>query len=164
MQKNMQNMHCSLDQFANSSCASIGFNDISTENQAVSKRTHAQSSSSRGDSSCWDHSRGTTTLPTRSVLRQIRFLLLKKHNMSNMQNITKKLDWYTKSSTWLCVHSSWNWVSQTNSRRRIQCHFRVLPSQLSSVPPAGEATAGGCWCGGHRAPGLGGGLRARFLD
>ena len=72
------------------SCASIGFNEISTENQAVSKCTHAQSSSSRGDSSCWDHSRGTTTLPTRSLLHQIRFLLSKKHNMSNMQNITKK--------------------------------------------------------------------------
>ena len=72
MQKNMQNMHCFLDRFAKSSCASIGFNDISTENQAVSKRTHAQSSSSRGDSSCWDYGRGTTTLPSRSVLLQIR--------------------------------------------------------------------------------------------
>ena len=40
----------------------------------------------------------------------------------------KKLNWYTKSSTWICVHSSWNWVSQTHFRRRLQCHFRVLPS------------------------------------
>ena len=46
-------------------------------------------------------------------------------------------------STWLCVLSSWNWVSPTHSRHRLQCHFRVLPSQLSSVlPPPLERSLG----------------------
>jgi hypothetical protein len=47
----------------------------------------------------------------------------------------KKLNWYTKSSTWFCVLSSWTRVSRKQTRRRPQCHSRVLPLKLSSVPP-----------------------------
>ena len=47
----------------------------------------------------------------------------------------KKLNWYTKSSTWFYVLSSWTWVSRKQTRRRPQCHSRVLPLKLSSVPP-----------------------------
>ena len=69
--------------------------------------------------------------------------------MSNMHNMyvkyaqyaqyvkydQKKLNWYTKSSTWLCVLSSWTRVSRKQTRHRPRCHSRVRPSKFSSVPP-----------------------------
>ena len=47
----------------------------------------------------------------------------------------KKLNLYTKSSTWLCVLSSWIRVSRKQTRPRPPCHSRVRPSRFSSVPP-----------------------------
>ncbi len=70
---------------------------------------------------------------------------LNMYNMHNMLNMSKyalyvkyaqyaqyvkydqkKLNWYTKSSAWLCVLSSWTRVSRKQTRRRPWCHSRVL--------------------------------------
>ena len=55
-----------------------------------------------------------------------------------------KLNWYIKSSTWLCVLSSWNLVSREMAHPRSPCHPRLHSLALSSVPqPPLEKARGG---------------------
>ena len=61
--------------------------------------------------------------------------MLNMLNMLNMQNLHKTLFWYTRSSTLLCVLSSWYRVSRKQACCRPPCHPRVLPSEWFSFPP-----------------------------